>query len=82
MIILKAFYPDEATLSAVNKFVYTKLAPDSTVGVASPQAMLARCTSFIAAAVEAGHAGEVIPLDDIEELIKVAFPELPDYLCK
>ena len=80
MVLLKAFYPDGPTLSAINRYIYTRIAPDGTDGSTANPNNLASCCGFISAVIEAGHTGDVIPQEEVLELINVAFPLLQDFL--
>ena len=80
MILLKSFFPSSDTLSVVNKFIYTQIAPDPTTGHFAHDRNLLVCCSFIAAVIEAGHVGDELEVEEIEELISSGFPQLQDYL--
>ena len=82
MILLKAFYESDPTLSVLNKYVYTQLAPDASTGHFPHDRNLHACCGFIAAVIEAGHTGDELEVEEINDLINSAFPTLQDYLRK
>ena len=80
MILMKSFYEDGPTLAAVNHYIYDRIAPVVGDGVQVGPRNYSSCCSFIATVIEAGHTGDIIPLEDVKVLINSAFPTLEEYL--